>query len=697
MRCLGPCRPLIFVAMLTLAAPSALDAAGSTPLSTRLIQNGLPQVAGVYAPDGDFERIFFLQTQGIIRVYDIIEGQLLPVPFLNINSLVSGNGGNDERGMLGLAFHPDYMTNGHFFVHYTNNSGATTIARYTVSASNPNVADPSSAQVFLTQSQPFSNHNGGAIHFGPNDGYLYIGLGDGGAGDDPQGNGQNINTLLGKMLRIDVDTAAPPLQYSIPPDNPFAVTTGRDEIWAYGLRNPWQWSFDRENGDMYIGDVGQNQIEEIDVYLATAPGGANFGWRCMEGNNCYLSGCTCNSAALTDPIHTYNHSQGFSVSGGYVYRGCAMPDMQGIYFFADFGTSQIWSLVYTGQPTPPSPALPVTNRTGELNPPGTASISNISAFGQDAYGEIYICEYFGGEVYKIVPANIETLDCDGNYIVDDCQISAGTFVDCNTNGVIDACEIDAGTETDCNGNDIIDTCELAQFDCNGNGLHDTCEILDGLVDDCDGDGVPDSCQLATDDCNGNGVVDSCDIVNGTSFDCDTDGQPDDCQLAAGTATDCNNNLILDACEIDAGFADDCDGDGQIDGCEIAAGTAEDCNANGVIDSCDIVAGTSEDTDTNGIPDECELTPFIRSDCNGDGSVDISDPVSNLDGLFGGGAAPQCLDACDANDDGNLDIADAVYVLSQLFSGGPDPAPPFPGCGPDPTDDPNDCASYNGCP
>ena len=718
---------IAFICFVTVGA--SIAEAGTTPLSTRRIAFNVARPVLAIAPEGDYERLFIVQQQGIIRIYDMVNGVMLPTPFLNIDGLVGGGtSGGDERGLLGMAFHPDFANNGFFYVSYTNNPGNSVIARYTVSATNPNVADATSAQTILTQSQPFGNHNGGMIAFGPNDGYLYIGFGDGGSGNDPQGNGQNPATRLGKMLRIDVDGGTP---FVVPPTNPF-VGPGNplDEIWATGLRNPWRWSFDRDTGDLWIADVGQFNIEEINFQPAASTGGENYGWRCMEGNTCTgLGQCTCFAPTLTDPIQTYNHGQGCSITGGYVYRGCSMPDMHGIYFYADYCSNTIWSLKYDG-----TSVSEFTNRTAELNPPGSLAIASPASFGEDAYGEIYICDLFGNEVFKIVPADIDSRDCDGNLIDDACEIAVGAIADCNGNGVSDVCDITAGTATDCNANGIVDDCEIAANDCNANGLHDACEtdagttpdcngnlvpdscevagedcngngVIDscdiaiGTSEDCDADGVPDSCQLATggDDCDGNGVLDACDISAGTAIDCDSDGVPDPCQITAGTAADCNGNTILDGCEITNGIAPDCDGDGAIDGCQITADPALDCDTNGQLDSCQIATTPSLDSDGNGVIDNCESTSFIRSDCNGDNALNLADAIFVLGYLFSGSPATlDCESACDSNDTGSLDLADAIYSLGTLFSGGPPPAAPYPDCGVESTPDTLTCDA-SGCP
>lgn len=346
-----------------------------------------------------------------------------------------------------MAFHPEYANNGVFYVYYTaSGGGANTLAQFSVSG-NPDMANPTGTVLFSTP-DPFPNHNGGWIAFGP-DGYLYIAMGDGGSGNDPNGAGQNLNTMLGKVHRIDVDGAdGIPANddddgildngvngYSSPPDNPFVGPAfGLDSIWAYGLRNPWRDSFDRLTGDLYIADVGQGAWEEINFQPGGSPGGANYGWRCMEGNHCTgLSGCTCNDPALTDPIHEYAHAGvNCSVTGGYVYRGCAIPDLQGVYFFADYCSNRIWSFRHNGGVTE------FTDRTAELIP-DIGSITQISSFGEDAYGELYILD-LSGEVFKILP-DAAPVDCNANGRGDACDILSGVSTDINANAVPDECEV----------------------------------------------------------------------------------------------------------------------------------------------------------------------------------------------------------------------------------------------------------------
>jgi len=375
-----------FIVIMLLASENAQ----ATDLTTVRVANGLNAPVFVTSKPGNTSELFILEQAGIIKILE--NGAVKSSPFLNIDPLVLSGG---ERGLLGLAFHPDFQNNGYFYVDYTNNDGNTVIARYSVSA-NPDSADPNSAMILLTIDQPYSNHNGGMIAFGQ-DGYLYIGMGDGGSGGDPQNRAQADTVLLGKLLRIDVDNGSP---YGIPPDNPYVGSSGRDEIWAIGMRNPWRYSFDRLTHDLYIGDVGQDVYEEIDFQPAGSAGGENYGWRLKEGFSCYNPPDNCDPGGLTDPIYVYDHSQGrCSITGGYVYRGGVIPELSGTYFFADFCSSDIYSFNYDG-----NNVNDFQDRTSELAPGNGQSIGNISSFGEDAYGEMYICD-LGGQVFKIVPAN----------------------------------------------------------------------------------------------------------------------------------------------------------------------------------------------------------------------------------------------------------------------------------------------------
>jgi len=394
----------------TLALALCLGATHQTAaaLTTIRVASGLNRPIFVTAPAGD-SRLFIIEQRGVIKILQ--NGVVLPLPFLDIDALVPNISGNDERGLLGLAFHPNYAQNGFFYLNYINLGSDTIIARYQVSA-DPNRADSLSAQQVMFIDQPFTNHNGGHLTFGP-DNYLYIGMGDGGSAGDPQGNGQRDNTLLGKMLRIDINgddfPGDPAKNYAIPPTNPFAgAGDPLDEIWAKGVRNPYRWSFDRLTGDMYIGDVGQGCFEEISFQPAGHAGGLNFGWRLMEGLHCYPPGANCTQQpgcipVHTLPIHEYSHSEaGFScsVTGGYVYRGAAIPALQGRYFFADFCSAHIYSFRYTG-----GGVTELTDRTTELAPGGGLVIADIAGFGEDGFGELYIMDRdaaTAGEIYKIV-------------------------------------------------------------------------------------------------------------------------------------------------------------------------------------------------------------------------------------------------------------------------------------------------------
>lgn len=325
-------------------------------------------------------RLFVVEKAGRIQIVDE-EGRRAE-PFLDIMDRV-GSGGS-EQGLLSVAFHPEYGNNGLFYVNYTNRNGDTVVSRFQVGEA-PDRADPAGEQILLTIGQPYQNHNGGQLQFGP-DGYLYVGMGDGGSGGDPQNHGQNPATLLGALLRLDVD-AGGEAGYAIPPDNPYVGSdTGRNEVWAIGLRNPWRFSFDRETGDLYIADVGQNQYEEVNVAPAGHPAPINYGWNIMEGLHCYGSD-SCDQEGLYLPAVEYSHPEGgCSITGGYVYRGEQFPALSGNYFYGDFCTGRVWSFL------PPD---------GE--PRQVASVQgNITSFGQDAMGELYLLTQ-QGQVYQIQP------------------------------------------------------------------------------------------------------------------------------------------------------------------------------------------------------------------------------------------------------------------------------------------------------
>jgi glucose/arabinose dehydrogenase len=353
---------------------------GTPTIALTPFVSGLSTPVDFQTPDDGSGRIFIVQQSGTIRI--VSGGSLLPTPFLDISSRINFDGG--EQGLLGLAFHPSYSQNKRFYLNYDRLSGSqiqTVIAEYQLTA-DPNAADPASERILLTVNQPFSNHKAGQMAFGP-DGFLYIAFGDGGSGGDPMGNGQNRGTLLGKVARIGVD---PPftsgLQYVIPADNPFVGTTDRGEIWAYGFRNPWRFSFEKGGTRLFVADVGQDKFEEIDLVQK----GLNYGWNTMEGSHCFTPATGCNMTGLTLPIVDYDHSEGVTVIGGYVYHGTAISSLAGAYIFGDFSNGKIWELTESSG---------TWTRTQLLN-----SGKNMSAFGQDAAGELYVVDY-SGSVFKI--------------------------------------------------------------------------------------------------------------------------------------------------------------------------------------------------------------------------------------------------------------------------------------------------------
>ncbi|MDH4033746.1 MAG: PQQ-dependent sugar dehydrogenase, partial [candidate division Zixibacteria bacterium] len=389
----------LLAVLLTLSVVPVIHA--DTPLTTQLVAFGFNQPVFLCAAPGDTTRLFVVEQRGRIRI--IKNGSLLSTPFLDIDAYVRSSG--SEQGLLGMAFHPDYAVNGYFYVNYTSEpNGDTRVARFQVSA-DPDLADDSSQSTLLTLDQPYSNHNAGMLAFSPIDGYLYIGLGDGGSGGDPSNLAQDSTYLLGKMLRIDVDGGSP---YAIPPSNPwYGHPTVRNEIWAFGLRNPWRYGFDRLTGDLYIADVGQGEWEEIDFQSMSSSGGENYGWRLKEGTHCYHPSVNCeDGVTLVEPVYEYSHSGGnCSITGGYVYRGCAIPDLQGAYFFADYCSGRVWSFRYDG-----ATVSDFTDRTAEVG----QSPWTIASFGEDARGELYIVNH-SGAIYKIVPDGVadqcEAIEC----------------------------------------------------------------------------------------------------------------------------------------------------------------------------------------------------------------------------------------------------------------------------------------------
>jgi len=377
---------------------------GSGDIVTTLIISGLDQPVFMSSAPGDPDRLFVVEKTGQIRILDPLTGTTNAVDFLDIPAAQLQT--SDEQGVLGMAFHPDYATNGKFYVYVTNAAGNIELREYLRTAGNPDLADGGSSNVILTIPHPIrENHNGGWIGFGP-DGYLYISVGDGGGGGDPDNNAQNTGSLLGKMLRIDVngdDFPGTARNYAVPTDNPFANGAGADEIWAVGLRNSWRASFDRLTGDLYIGDVGQGDREEINFQSAGAPGGANYGWAIREGTLIYDGARPGNlppdSPLLVDPVLEYAHDStpngGFSVTGGYVYRGPG-AGMQGVYLYADFVSGQVWSFrVVDGA------VIDAQNRTEQLVQTGGA-VTSIASFAEDGRGNLYIVS-LNGNVHRITP------------------------------------------------------------------------------------------------------------------------------------------------------------------------------------------------------------------------------------------------------------------------------------------------------
>ncbi len=377
----------IRLAILALGAVLTPISVGAAPLSWPTIVltqkiSGLSEVTSLtHANDGS-GRIFLVERKGKIRIFK--NGALLTTPFIDLASKITSSGG--EQGLLGLAFPANYKTQGRFYVYYTAPDGAITISRFSVSA-KPDGANLGTEQVLLTIPHGrFSNHNGGQLAFSPKDGYLYAGTGDGGSGGDPLGNGQNTNALLGKILRLDVSAGTG--AYRVPPTNPYVKTPGyRPEIWALGLRNPWRFSFDRSKGDLYIADVGQQNREEINFQDSGSPGGHNYGWNILEGTNCYNKISCTKPPKYIAPVWEYDHGLGCSVTGGYVYRGTTYPTMRGTFIYGDYCSGTLWGLKLDG--------------TKWRNTVLLKSGLDLSTFGEDEAGNVYVVDYSGGKVYLI--------------------------------------------------------------------------------------------------------------------------------------------------------------------------------------------------------------------------------------------------------------------------------------------------------
>ncbi len=344
------------------------DASTASPFKLQLVAEGFTKPLYLVSAKDGTGRIFVIEQAGVVKI--VRDGVVADAPFLDITDRVGSE--DNEQGLLSIAFHPQFRENGFFFVDYTDKSGDTVVARY---SSNGDTADPASEQALLKVDQPYANHNGGQLQFGP-DGYLYISLGDGGSAGDPQNRSQNTDVLLGKLLRIDVNSGDP---YSIPANNPFADGGGKPEIWALGLRNPWRFSFDRGTGDLWIGDVGQGKHEEVDFQPA-GKGGVNYGWKQVEGSQCYVDGCDLN--AYTPPVMEYSHDDGCSITGGYVYRGRAVPQLRGWYLYGDYCSGTIWMLRNDGTTWDNQVAI-------------AKSGAQITSFGEDQQGEVYVIDRDG--------------------------------------------------------------------------------------------------------------------------------------------------------------------------------------------------------------------------------------------------------------------------------------------------------------
>ena len=380
-------------AAFAIAGPAARAQEGDTPpfdvaafdIALEPVAEGFDQPLHVADPGDGSGRLFVVEQAGRVRI--VRDGEVAAEPFLDVAALIEAGG--NEQGLLSIAFHPDYAANGTFFIGYTAaDGGDNSVARYRVSTDDPDRADPASAEVLLAVEDPYGNHNGGLVAFGP-DGYLYVGLGDGGSAGDPEGNGQDRATLLGSILRLDVDRAGDDTPYAIPADNPFVGdAAAAPEIWSYGLRNPWRFSFDRATGDLFIGDVGQGAIEEISYQPASSTGGENYGWNVMEGTTCFAADpCDASGDGLVLPVAEYSHDFGCSVTGGHVYRGEAQPALRGVYLFADYCTGFLWGL---GRDAAGEWAMSEPIETG----------LSISSFGEDAAGEVYLTD-LGGGLYRV--------------------------------------------------------------------------------------------------------------------------------------------------------------------------------------------------------------------------------------------------------------------------------------------------------
>jgi glucose/arabinose dehydrogenase len=449
-------------------ASIALAESGDAPSTMRLvpIASGLTVPVFVASPPNDPTRLFIVEKGGVVKILHLPTGTLLAQPFLNLSATVASD---YEQGLYAIAFPADYATSGVFYLSYTVKPAADSVlARYHVTG-DPNVADPISGETLLRYPRPLG-HYAGWIGFGP-DGFLYYGSGDGGTfnNPDPLNRSQDItDQAMGKILRIDVNgpdayPADPMKNFAIPPGNPFIGIEGDDEIWAYGLRQPWRCSFDSATGNLWIGEVGQGTWEEINIEPPAAggfAGGRNYGWRCMEAADCTgYRGCSCGAPELHLPAFAYGHDLGCSITGGYVYHGCSAPELEGRYLFADYCSGRIWSMGWDGV------TADVIEHTDELNPIDAPVASGIVSFGEDALGEVYICTY-GGTVFRIGVA--EVADCDQDGLPDECETFTGNCPDLNGDGSIGSADLaillgawGTGGPGDLNASGTVDSADLA--------------------------------------------------------------------------------------------------------------------------------------------------------------------------------------------------------------------------------------------
>jgi len=625
--------------------PDECETFSPVTIAAQLVAGGFSSPVYVTQAPGDNTRLFVVEQAGLIKIRNLTTNTTLATPFLDLSASITIGG---ERGLLGLAFSPNYATNGFFYVYYTNLAGDSTVARFTVSG-DPNVANAASQVILKTVAQTSgeTNHKAGCIQFGK-DGMLYVGVGDGGGALDQHGatgNGQNTGVLLGKILRLDVNS--PGTAY-VPANNPF-VGAGNplDEIWAIGMRNPWRFSFDRLTGDLYIGDVGQDTQEEIDFEPAGFAGGRNYGWRCMEGTSCTgQSGCTCNDPSLTLPIFTYTHASlpagAVSETGGYVYRGCAIPSLHGRYFFGDYGQNFIKSFKYT-----------TGGGVVDLQDHTTA-LGNITApvsFGQDNAGELYIVSYLGN-VYKIVAVAPPVCgngiteageQCDdGNNVPGDgcfnCQLESlsndscagatpvcvGSYSDNTATATVDGaatCGSSSSTPDrwfkytpTASGSATITTCGSNDQGTVDNGrdtvlsVHSGCPGTTTNQIACDDDytsgegGAPTSACSTTD--TGSQHLDSALAFNAVA------GHTYYIRVSGYNGN--TGGFVLNVSGPSCAIVHDCNNNGIDDSVDLVAGTSLDCNANGIPDSCDIASGTSLDCAHDGIPDDCQVQPVVAN-------------------------------------------------------------------------------------